>query len=527
MNKFFKSWWKVILLGFVLLAVGFIIRVNHLTTLPVFADEAIYIRWSQIMNHESTLRFLPSSDGKQPLYMWILMFYVNRVSDPLFAGRALSVIAGIGTAIGIFAVSYLLFKNKVVSFCSSVIWLLSPFSFFFDRMALVDALLTTFFVWTLFFGILTAKTKRLDFAMLTGFGLGGALLTKSPGLFATLLLPTTWIMSQFPKKKKDIFVHLLNLGLLLLVTYLIGYGMYNILRLGPNFSEIGSRNLDYVFPISHLWTNPKDPFIFHIKEIFSDWFIKMGPWPILGLIILGLVGDWKKYWREKLLLLAWFAGPVLVGSEYAKVFTVRYILYTLPPIFILASTSFLLKSKPVRAITVLFAALFIVTSLLFDYQIAYSPEEANLPSSERSGYLEEWTAGTGIYDVSRLLKEEHASDPAKKIVVGTEGYFGTLPDGLQMYMQDTPEITVIGTGLDFGDVPQSLLDSFKAGNKTYFVVNSSRLKIKPEDFEKVGLKVVKTFKKADRREVNTREHLWYGQYDTFYFFELTKPVINE
>lgn len=527
MKKFFKQWWLTILIGVVLLAAGVVIRVNHLNTLPVFADEAIYIRWSQIMSKEPTLRFLPLSDGKQPLYMWILMFYVHRMGDPLIAGRILSIASGAGTIVGIFAISYLLFKNKTVSLISSLIWIVSPFSFFFDRMALVDSLLATFITWTLFFGILTSKTKRLDYAMITGFMLGGALLTKSPALFATLLLPTTWILSAFPKKRKDIFLHLLKLAVLLIPTYLIGYGLYNILRLGPNFNEIGSRNLDYIFPISHLWLNPKDPFIFHIEEIFKDWFVKMGPWPVLGLIITGFIGSWKRYWREKLLLLAWFVGPILIESEYAKVFTVRYILYTLPPIFIFAALGFIQGNKIVKLVSSALLGLFVILSLIFDYKISYNPEVANLPSSERSGYLEEWTAGTGIKDVSKLLIAEHVKNPTEKIVVGTEGYFGTLPDGLQMYTQATPNITVIGTGLDFGSVPQSLIDSLKAGNKTYFVVNSSRLKIKPKDFEQNGLKIIATYKKADRREHDTHEYIWYGPYDTFYFFEVVRPIVAQ
>lgn len=523
-KKILHEWWPVVLAGLALLVFGFLIRLNNLTTLPVFADEAIYIRWSQIMSQEPTLRFLPLSDGKQPFYMWILMFYVHRMEDPLFAGRILSVISGMGTTVGIFAVSYLLFKNKVVSLLSSLIWVVSPFSFFFDRMALVDALLAMFTTWTLFFGILMSKTMRLDFAMITGFGLGAALLTKSPALFITLLLPTTWIMSNIPKKKKEIVLHFLKLIILLGVTYLIGYGLYNILRLGPNFNQIGARNLDYVFPLSHLWTNPKDPFIFHIEQIFKDWFVKMGPWPILLLILTGFIGGWKKYWREKILLLAWFMAPILIESEYAKVFTVRYILSTLPTIFIFSTLGFLQKNKILKILSTILILLFVVLSLKFDYLITYFPDKANLPSSERSGYLEEWTSGTGIKEVANLLIEEQAKNPNQKIVVGTEGYFGTLPDGLQMYTQATPNVTVIGTGLDFGSVPQSLIDSFKAGNKTYFVVNSSRLKIKPEKFTENGLKIVATYRKSDRREKETKEYLWSGPYDTFYFFELITPV---
>lgn len=511
-------------LGIVLL---YFVRLYHLTTLPVFADEAIYIRWSQVMSAEPTLRFLPLSDGKQPLYMWILMFYVKRVSDPLFAGRILSVFSGLWTMAGIFGLSFLMFKNKLVSIIAALIWAISPFSFFFDRMALVDALLATFSVWTLFFGVLTAKTKRLDFAMITGFTLGGALLTKSPALFISLLIPAAWILSDFPKGGKKFFLYLVKLAILLIPTYLIGYGLYNILRLGPNFNLITSRNADYVFPISHLWINPKDPFIFHIKEIFRDWFIRMGPWPVLVLAMLGIISAFKKYWKELLFLFAAFAFPIFVESMYAKVFTVRYILYTLPPFFILSVLGLLHKKKIFVVLTALFLVFFIGTSLFFDYQLVINPEKANLPSSERSGYLEEWTAGIGIKEVANRIKAEHSKNPSEKILVGTEGYFGTLPDGLQMYLNDIPNVTVIGTGLNFNDVPQSLKDSYMSGAKTYLVVNSSRLKIKPEDFAAKGLKVIATFKKAARREKLTHEYLWYGPYDTFYFFELIKPAIPQ
>ena len=511
-KKFIKEWKWVILGGFGILLFALLIRLYHLTLIPVFADEAIYIRWAQVMGAEPTFRFLPLSDGKQPLFMWILMFYVRRLSDPLFAGRILSVLSGLGTTVGIFAVSYLLFKNKLVSLISSFIWVISPFSFFFDRMALVDAMLAMFGIWTMFFAVLTAKTKRLDMAMITGFFLGCALLTKSPAVFIALLIPTTWIFIKKPKE-------LLKLIPLLIATYLIGYGMYNILRLGPNFHLITLRNADYVLPISHLWTNFKDPFIFHIEEVFKDWFIKMGPWPILILGILGLVTGFKKYWKEKLLLLAWFFFPLFVQSEYARVFTVRYILYFLPPFFILAASGFLSKIKLVRILHTTFYILLIFTSLFFDYHLLTNPSLANLPNSERSGYLEEWTAGDGIKDVSEYVRNEYIKEPKKKIVVGTEGFFGTLPDGLQMYLNDVPEITVIGTGLGFREVPKSLLESKEFGNKTYLVVNKSRFDGDPD---KLGLKLIAAYPKALRINEESREYKLKGPQEVLYFYEVTQ-----
>ncbi|MBX4206026.1 glycosyltransferase family 39 protein [Candidatus Microgenomates bacterium] len=523
MKKVIKNWWLPVLFLFVLVVVAFVIRIYHLTILPVFADEAIYIRWSQIMAHEPTLRFLPLSDGKQPLFMWILMFVVSRISDPLVAGRLLSIVSGLGTIIGIFLLSYYLFKNKWISLIASSFWIFSPYSFFFDRMALVDSLLALFIIWTAYLASITAKTKRLDMAMLTGFALGFASLTKSPALFAALLIPSSWILSNWPKSLKGKLTNLFNLGLLTIPTYLIALAMYNIQRLGPNFNMLTSRTQDYVFPISHLWLNPKDPFIFLIDRAI-EWLRLMGPWPFLILVIVGLIVNFKKQWKEKLFLFSWWVVPTLIQTEFAKVFTARYELYTIAFLFIIAASAFTTKVKYLKIFCVLIFALWLGLALRFDYLLLTHPEKANLPQSERSGYLEEWTAGTGIRQVSDFIKQEHLSNPNEKIVIGTEGYFGTLPDGLQIYLQDIPNVTVIGVGLDFGSVPDQLKVSAKSGTKTYFVANSSRMKFK-NPVESYGLKIIKTFQKADRKQKDTHEYLWFGPYDTFYLFEVTPSAI--
>ena len=72
MKQFLKDKKAMLILG-VLLVLGIIFRFVNLTQVPVFADEAIYLRWAQIMRAEETLRFLPLSDGKQPLYMWTVI----------------------------------------------------------------------------------------------------------------------------------------------------------------------------------------------------------------------------------------------------------------------------------------------------------------------------------------------------------------------------------------------------------------------------------------------------------------------
>src|SRR3990167_7485247 len=111
MRNFLKKWGRTILIGMGILALALGLRLSSLTYVPVFVDEAIYIRLSQVMRAEPTLRFLPLSDGKQPLFMWLTIPLLKIFSDPLFAGRLTSVSSGMAILIGIFLLSYSLFKN--------------------------------------------------------------------------------------------------------------------------------------------------------------------------------------------------------------------------------------------------------------------------------------------------------------------------------------------------------------------------------------------------------------------------------
>lgn len=508
MIKILKKNWKFVLILFVLLGLSVGVRLINLTKIPVFADEAIYVRWSQVMRAEQTLRFLPLSDGKQPLYMWLVIPFFKVFSDPLFAGRFVSIMSGIGTLLGIITLSYLLFKNKTVTVVAALFYALSPFTFFFDRLALADSLLSMFGIWTFIFAYLAVSKQRLDFAMLTGFALGGAWLTKSPALFFTLMLPVFWLFAPWKKEKKENLLVLGKTIFFTLVAAAIGYGFYNILRLGPNFHLIASRNMDYVYPVSHIFERPFDPLKTFIIASFK-WYFVMGPISLLVLGVTGTISNIKKSWKVIAILLFWFLVPLVIQCEFAKTLTARYILYPLPYLMILAASFFVIKKNLFKKIGFLFVILFVVQSSIFVYNLITNPERANLPRVERSGYLEEWTAGQGIKETADYLINEEKNNPNEQIVIGTEGYFGTLPDGLQMYLNDHPRIVVIGVGLNFDKLPNSLYESKKAGNKTYLLANTSRYYGDPEE---KGLTLIAEYPKAEKPN---------GTHESLLLFEVT------
>src|SRR3989344_348016 len=133
---------------------------------------------------------------------------------------------------------------------------------------------------------------RLDFAMLSGFALGGAWLTKSPAVFALGLLPSLSVF--LPKYNRRNIITACGLGF---AAGLIAFGMYNILRLGPEFHMIALRNKDYVYPLSRFLNKPLDPLIPHLKDTYSFYLYFITPVGLL-LAIWGLFAERKIFFRQ-------------------------------------------------------------------------------------------------------------------------------------------------------------------------------------------------------------------------------------
>ena len=124
----------------------FLLTLFRLNKLPVFADEAIYIRWTQlIIDDWQRYLFFPMNDGKTPLQMWFMLPFQFIFNNQLYAGRFLSVLIGAANVliVGLIAKEFST-KNSIrklsqylAIFLSSIL----PLTFFHHRMALTDALL--------------------------------------------------------------------------------------------------------------------------------------------------------------------------------------------------------------------------------------------------------------------------------------------------------------------------------------------------------------------------------------------------
>jgi 4-amino-4-deoxy-L-arabinose transferase-like glycosyltransferase len=462
----------LVILGLIFLAT----RLPLLTRLPVFADEAIYIHWAQVIWHDAGNRFIPLSDGKPPLFMWLMVPFLKVFEDPLVAGRLLSTVSGLATLVGVYLLTKKLFNSKV-ALVAGVLVITQPFLLFYDRMALVDSLLTAFGVWSFYLAYLLLEKPTIGKGIILGTLWGGAVLTKPTGIYFPLLAPPLLLLypvrKWWPKIKQLIVPSVLAGG--------YGLGFVNVLRLSPAFHMLGSRTSDYLRTWQDFVTQGLE-YIPDTAGVLFHWLVSYFSWALVAWLAAGLWLTWRHKEKKIGLILLWVVVPFAIQMVIGKIIYPRYLLVTAPFLVIfLAWTGVegwkLVEQKRLALLKVFFGVLAAATVaywLYFDFWLFINPARAPFDYAEQEQYLYQWSAGYGIKEIADHLKSLPAD---KDIVVATEGYFGTLPDGLLIYLDGRTQIDVYGVGQPIFYLPDEVAKALQEGKETYLVVNSTRMKI--------------------------------------------------
>lgn len=457
-----------------------------LTALPIFADEAIYIHWSQVaFNEPSKYLFLSMLDGKPPLHIWLLMPFVKLFEDPLLGGRLLSVFLGL---ISVFVIKELVKElggGKLEQRASMVLATITPFLFFLQRMALAESLLLLLFSLSLLFAFKVFRTGKKLYVLLFALSFGASLWTKTTALFFIPIfacIPLYYFFSDDIKLKKY------ELKKILKQTYLHKHTMFLILggivagllfltlKMSPLFPSLFSRSADYAFSL-------KDLEMGEWKYVFFKSYPKVITWIVWYMTpFLCFVGFYGKKKNILLLLMTFvYLFPLII---LGRVLSSRYFFPV--SVFIIMMAVFGLKEALVKAnkrFIYMIITLYFISSFIFMYSSYVSVPTLPLTMEDKHQYLMEWSSGYGIPEVREYIKDQVKQ--GKVVTVGTEGYFGTLPDGLSVYF-DKPEysgkVYILGVGQPVTNIPDTLIESAKK-NDTYLVVNQNRFLVNdPEKY---------------------------------------------
>ena len=497
MEKFIEKHWKFVF--WVVIVLYLFSHLVGLIKLPVFADEAIYIRWSQLMIEDfSRFALFPLNDGKTPLQMWLMIPFLKTFSDPLFAGRLMLVTVGLFQLLVISKIVERLKGGKIAQLLSMFLVTLLPFWYFHHRMALIDGLLT-FWLSLVILGILNLveQSKGLDlpkiskgvkinlvkWAVFSGIALGLAFLTKLPAMFMIpAMLPFSLI--NLDKKKKvisSLFFRLVLMGFVVLIGGLI----FLTLKFHPAFGQLFSRGGDFTFSIQDIlsgeWRTSLRTFV-----RLSGWLTQYLTLPLvlIGIISLFISKQKQKHWSLWASSL-FFALPLII---FGKVLYPRYFMPTIIGVTISVALFFeevVLRSTP-KARWTLIVLLFgsLILPLQFILASLFSPNQIPFVSIDKEQYLTEWSAGNGISEIVELIEDKSKEG---RIYVMTEGYFGTLPDGLLMHFfgKEVDSIEIEGIGQPVKKLPENFIQKTQTAKTIWLVVNSHRMELVDSRWQKI------------------------------------------
>lgn len=467
MGHYIKKNWLIIVGIIVLLVLYLFSRLYNLMTLPIFTDEAIYTRWTQIARNDAAWRFISLTDGKQPSFVWIGIILMKFFRNPLLATRMVSVLSGIVTMTGLYFLSFEIFKKKEIAFLTAAIYLIFPFALVYDKMALYDSLVSATIVWTIYMEIRLVRTLRLDMAFITGFVIGAAVLTKSMGFFGIYFMPFLFLL--FDYKQKNLKERIIKFIGLLIVSAVIAELIYTILRLSPFYHIIDEKTSIFIYPVSE-WIKhkPEDmlkDFISNFKGLF-DWFQGYTTLPIIALIVASLFLK-MKLTREKLLLLVWSVGPFFALAIFGRTLYPRYVLFMTMPLLPLAALSLYEILQKIKNNFLQVGAILLIMAipLYMDFFILTDFVHAPIPKSDLGQYINGWPAGGGIKESTKFFQNKALTTP---VYVATEGTFGLLPNAYEIYFVDNPNLNVKGYWPIQEKIPDEVLEKSKH-MPTYFV----------------------------------------------------------
>ncbi len=441
------------------------IHIVFIKQIPIFTDEAIYVRWTQIAANDAALRYISLVDGKQPLPIWIGMAPVKLFSDSLLAVRLMSVFYGLLSIFGIYLLGRI-YKNSLSGLIASTLFVLSPFFFIYNRLALYESLISTLGIFSLLLITLLVRYLRLDLAMILGFVLGLGMLTKSSANFFIYLMPFSLLTVSNGKQRFRIKKSI-RAFLFFFLSAFIAVAMFNTLRLFPLFNTIGQKDHNFILTYKEFFNNPFY-LVFGNTPTMLVWAFQYLT-PVLSILfVFAMIYYLFKREAKILFLLLWIFIPFLATAFFGKIIYPRYILYLFPAIFIIISIFSVdaLSKMKVNIMKYLYISILLLGPLAAILSIVYNPSTSVIPRNDKNQLVDDWPAGGGVRESVEIIKNAASLG---KVFIGTEGTFGLMPYALEIELVNNPNVKIQGY-YPVKELPAEVVEMSKT-QKTYFIYN--------------------------------------------------------
>jgi 4-amino-4-deoxy-L-arabinose transferase-like glycosyltransferase len=406
----------------------------NLTRLPIFNDESIYLDWGWRETHTPGYLYYSLYDSKQPLLMWFFGIFQQFLSNPLFAGRLVSVIAGIFTLLGIYYFCKKYFNQKT-AVISSLFYVFIPIFSFYDRLALMESAVGAIGIWSAVLFVEFVNRHNLKNSILLGLILGIGFFIKSSAFVFTVVFVFFSFIFLFKHKRKTQFAVSIFIVLLTFVCVVA------LLLINPQFWSTLSKNSLYTLTLSELLGFPLGHWIANALGNLDITFFYLSPL-IFITFFAGVLKIIKEKNKKPLILLLFLGVSFLISTLVTRIISDRYIVSFMPFACIFAGYfvyCILLRNK-YTGFLLLFVLL--LSSSVFTFaQITNPPlylkTMAKLTKYSQLVYLEGVTSGYGINETVSFIKEQARGKP---LFVGIAENTGNPESAMVVYFNKDKDI---------------------------------------------------------------------------------------
>ena len=446
-------------------------RLCGLTLLPIFLDEGNHILGAHEVLHGHVLA--PLVAGKA-LQIWVnTLVVVPWLANTLWASRFINALCGAITLWGCYKIGTLLF-NKWVGLISAGLYIICPFTLFYDRLAMSDGMLSTFGALTLLWSISIFQDPRKKYIWLLGASMVLGLLAKMSGVLL-LLTPLLVYLFMFRGKGTKAWGYLGRVYLYVAIFSAI-----------PVFIFVWkTTQISFVTVLSDHSVNVLRN-VYQNIGMTAEWLTSYWTPPVTILGIIGLVMGFVKRQSKSILLATLVVLPIILLAGIARIWFPRYILFASVPLLILVSWTIVEVERTIEscvgkmpwhfkpfhvsmALSLVVFAMILLAAIRIDWCFWSDPSRASLPRIERFQYIEEWPSGYGVKEAAEYLLHESTKHTEGIVVIHHE-MGDTTYYGLRVYCMKETRIDVERLGLN---EPESFVSLLKwASHRPTFVLLS-------------------------------------------------------
>lgn len=441
----------------ILIPLYILTRTAYILRFPIFNDEAIYIRYGQIMVNNPVQRFYSvAHSGKQPLVYWLFGLLNRLIEEPLLAARLVSIGFGFITLLVLYALVWRTGSRRA-PLMVGLLYIVCPLALFFDRLALVDSALTLIYAVLCLLVIDFRRIKWVLQIIVIGALIGLCFWIKSTALlFMIVTIPLIIILQR--RMRMSALPIIVSVCVMILSAAAITIP----LGLRPEASRIVSMASEYVVSPVEFFRSP----VFRLtNNVVAAVLVIMGyvsPLVLLAVLLM-------KRSRVTGILLWMVVVPIVLIIFISRSIHGRYVFFTLPPLLAIASV-FLSQHKKLRIITLATMAMLSAMLIVDPVRYFHLFPKISVYGTESWQYVDGWPSG---YGVREALSYVDVSRGGRRAFIAVRWDSGNPEDTVLLYGPRFPGI-VVGNLDDRLSSYQSIVDAVHS-IPVYFITRSGQL----------------------------------------------------